>query len=163
MGTTPVSDVCPLSHSARASTVTITRVASGWNVPCVSVSVYTYIQVPPRIPSTHRVYTQQLPIYFVKFWMRARDTIQTRGGRERTTLCALPAIFSYFSFSMLATLSGTVLEDGWLWPRMEGGGKKADLFWSTERNSSARIAISLHGPLNGRAEKERVRLCRQDC
>ncbi len=102
-----------------------------------------------------------------------RETRQTRGGwrGERETLCALPAIFSYFL--LLYRLSRTVLEDGWLWLRMEGERKRrsrrrrkkkgADLFWSTERNSSARIAISLHGPLNGRAgEGARASVCRQE-
>lgn len=114
--------------------------ARGFGMKC-ALCVCVYIHTGSSSDSIHpsSVYTQQLPIYFVEFWMRARDTIQTRGGGGRTTLCALPAIFSYFSFSMLATLSGTVLEDGWLWPRMEGGKKKQ--IYSGARNAIARLVL----------------------
>ncbi len=86
--------------------------------------------------------------------MRAGDTIQTRGGVGENIVCVAGYLFLFF---LLWHSSG-----GWMAMASNGRReKKADLFWSTERNSSARIAISLHGPLNGRAEKERVRLCRQ--
>lgn len=53
--------------------------------------------------------------------MRAGDTIQTRGGGRENIVCVAGYLFLFLL--LYVTLSGTVLEDGWLWPRNEEGKK----------------------------------------
>jgi len=136
------SDVCPLPFCQSVNCYN--NNARGIGMKCALC-----VRTGSSSDSIHRVYTT---VAYSSLNFGCEETRQNRGG-EHCVSCPLSFLLIFFFCAR------TVLEDGCVWARM--GKKKTDLFWGTERNSSARIAISLHGPLNGRAGKERVRLCRQ--